>query len=234
MSELNLPEPIAAYFEADRARQRSRRALLHRPMGWSWTRDEHTRVSQAIKAWKTAASAKYSYIAEPFALVKQDRKYIVTSRVTGDFPGSPVDLAVRLHARARQDRIVGDHAMSFDLQLAGMRALVTGGARGVGAAVVQALVEADARVVAVARSLPSDRSRRCAISPRISRLPKARRMRQSRCTSSSAASTSSSTWSVVRLRQPAGSQRSMIRSGRKSWTRTSCPPSVWIALCCLR
>ncbi len=45
--------------------------------------------------------------------------------------------------------------MSFDLQLAGMRALVTGGARGVGAAVVQALVEADVRVVAVARSLPS-------------------------------------------------------------------------------
>jgi NAD(P)-dependent dehydrogenase (short-subunit alcohol dehydrogenase family) len=44
--------------------------------------------------------------------------------------------------------------MSFDLQLAGMRALVTGGARGVGAAVVQALVEADVRVVAVARSLP--------------------------------------------------------------------------------
>jgi NAD(P)-dependent dehydrogenase (short-subunit alcohol dehydrogenase family) len=45
--------------------------------------------------------------------------------------------------------------MSFDLQLAGMRALVTGGARGVGAAVVEALVEADVRVVAVARTLPS-------------------------------------------------------------------------------
>ncbi len=45
--------------------------------------------------------------------------------------------------------------MSFDLQLAGQRALVTGGSRGVGAAVVQALVEADVRVVAAARSLPS-------------------------------------------------------------------------------
>lgn len=45
--------------------------------------------------------------------------------------------------------------MSFDLQLTGMRALVTGGARGVGAAVVQALVEADVRVVAAALSLPS-------------------------------------------------------------------------------
>jgi NAD(P)-dependent dehydrogenase (short-subunit alcohol dehydrogenase family) len=45
--------------------------------------------------------------------------------------------------------------MSFELQLAGMRALVTGGSRGVGAAVVQALVEADARVMAAGRSLPS-------------------------------------------------------------------------------
>ena len=45
--------------------------------------------------------------------------------------------------------------MSFDLQLAGKRALVTGGARGVGAAVVQALVEAEVRVVAASRSLPS-------------------------------------------------------------------------------
>ncbi|ARU28098.1 SDR family oxidoreductase [Cellvibrio sp. PSBB006] len=44
--------------------------------------------------------------------------------------------------------------MSFDLQLTGMRALVTGGARGVGAAVVQSLAEANAQVVAVARSLP--------------------------------------------------------------------------------
>lgn len=45
--------------------------------------------------------------------------------------------------------------MSFDLQLAGMRALVTGGGRGVGAAVVKALVEAEVRVVAAGLSLPS-------------------------------------------------------------------------------
>jgi NAD(P)-dependent dehydrogenase (short-subunit alcohol dehydrogenase family) len=45
--------------------------------------------------------------------------------------------------------------MSFDLQLAGMRALVTGGGRGVGAAVVQALVDANVRVLAASRSLPS-------------------------------------------------------------------------------
>ena len=35
--------------------------------------------------------------------------------------------------------------MSFDLQLRGQRALVTGGTKGVGAAVVQALVDAGVR-----------------------------------------------------------------------------------------
>ncbi|CAM3660593.1 SDR family oxidoreductase [Corallococcus sp. ZKHCc1 1396] len=46
--------------------------------------------------------------------------------------------------------------MSFDLELNGRRALVTGGTKGVGAAVVTALVNAGAKVVATARTVPSD------------------------------------------------------------------------------
>ena len=46
--------------------------------------------------------------------------------------------------------------MSFDLQLTHRRALVTGGTRGIGAAVVTALVDAGADVVATARKLPTD------------------------------------------------------------------------------
>lgn len=45
--------------------------------------------------------------------------------------------------------------MSFDLGLAGKRALVTGGTKGIGAAVVETLNRAGARVVTTARSLPS-------------------------------------------------------------------------------
>ncbi len=44
--------------------------------------------------------------------------------------------------------------MSFDLQLDGRRALVTGGTKGVGAAVVDVLRDAGATVLAVARSIP--------------------------------------------------------------------------------
>jgi NAD(P)-dependent dehydrogenase (short-subunit alcohol dehydrogenase family) len=45
--------------------------------------------------------------------------------------------------------------MSFDLQLAGRRALVTGGTKGVGAAVVQGLRKAGVQVMATARSVPA-------------------------------------------------------------------------------
>jgi NAD(P)-dependent dehydrogenase (short-subunit alcohol dehydrogenase family) len=48
--------------------------------------------------------------------------------------------------------------MSFDLQLKGRRALVTGGTKGVGAALVQALHEARAKVMATARSVPASAS----------------------------------------------------------------------------
>lgn len=91
MSVLNLPEPIAAYFEADRhgggavARCFTKNAVV---------KDEgHTHSGlAAIMAWKTAASARYSYTSEPIALEQKDGRYIVTSRLTGNFPGSPVDL----------------------------------------------------------------------------------------------------------------------------------------------
>ena len=50
--------------------------------------------------------------------------------------------------------------MSFDLQLTDLRALVTGGTRGIGAAVVNALDDAGAHVVATARSNPSKDDKR--------------------------------------------------------------------------
>ena len=46
--------------------------------------------------------------------------------------------------------------MTFDLELTGRRGLVTGGTKGVGAAVVDALRSAGVKVIATARSVPSE------------------------------------------------------------------------------
>jgi hypothetical protein len=91
MSELNFPEPIAVYFEADK---RDGESVARCFTGQAVVKDEGvTHVGPAaIKEWKTAASAKYSYTSEPFALEQKDGQYIVSSRLTGSFPGSPVDL----------------------------------------------------------------------------------------------------------------------------------------------
>jgi hypothetical protein len=88
---LNLPEPIAAYFDADK---RNGEAVAHCFTSSGLVKDEgrtHTGLD-AIKAWKTEASTKYSYTSEPIAAEQKNGSYIVTSLLTGNFPGSPVVL----------------------------------------------------------------------------------------------------------------------------------------------
>ena len=95
MTTLLLPDPIAAYFAAD---QRNADAISRCFTTQAVVRDEgrtHTGLD-AIKAWKAAASAAYTYTSEPFAIVQEGGFHVVTSRVTGNFPGSPLDLRYRI------------------------------------------------------------------------------------------------------------------------------------------
>jgi SnoaL-like domain len=88
---ISLPEPIAAYFAADK---RDVEAIARCFTNDAVVKDEghaHTGLP-AIRRWKAETSTKYTYTSEPFALERHDGMTIVTSRLTGDFPGSPVDL----------------------------------------------------------------------------------------------------------------------------------------------
>src|SRR5688572_14829580 len=88
---LSLPKPIAAYFAADSGGGEAvSRCFTENAI----VKDEgHTHKGRvAIKNWKTDASAKYEYTSEPFACEEKDGKIVVTSRLVGNFPGSPVDL----------------------------------------------------------------------------------------------------------------------------------------------
>ncbi len=45
-----------------------------------------------VKRWMKDAKAKYHHTAEPIAVSHHDGKTIVTARVAGAFPNSPLDL----------------------------------------------------------------------------------------------------------------------------------------------
>jgi hypothetical protein len=90
-SPVNLPEPIAAYFSADK---KDSAAVSQCFTENAVVKDEGHSYSgrAAIKKWKADASTKYQYTSEPFACERKDGMTVVTSRLTGNFPGSPVNL----------------------------------------------------------------------------------------------------------------------------------------------
>src|SRR5262245_3290101 len=88
---ITLPEPIAAFFAADRL---DGEAVARCFTSDGVLKDEgqtHTGLA-AIRQWKTDASAKYNYTSEPLRSEQKDGMTVVTCRVSGTFPGSPIDL----------------------------------------------------------------------------------------------------------------------------------------------
>jgi hypothetical protein len=89
---IQLPPVIAAYFTADRDGDID--AILACFAEGAMVRDEGkmNQGHDAVRAWKTKSSNAYNYVSEPFAVASEADQTIVTSRLTGDFPGSPLDL----------------------------------------------------------------------------------------------------------------------------------------------
>jgi hypothetical protein len=87
---LDLPGPVAAYFVADRE---DGEAVARCFTETAVVKDEgRTHCGRAaIQNWKEEASARYQYTSEPFACEQRDGTVLVNSRLTGTFPGSPVN-----------------------------------------------------------------------------------------------------------------------------------------------
>jgi hypothetical protein len=87
----DLPRPIADYFSADKGDSE----LFGRCFAEdAIVRDEgqtYTGVA-AIQQWRAQAQQKYRYTVEPLACAQEDDKTIVTCRLTGSFPGSPIEV----------------------------------------------------------------------------------------------------------------------------------------------
>jgi len=99
---LDLPQPIAAYFAADKGDIEAFSQCFTDNAVVQDEGETHGGRS-AIRQWKANTSTKYQYTSEPFVCEPIDGDIVVTSRLTGNFPGSPVNL--RFHFRLDGDKI---------------------------------------------------------------------------------------------------------------------------------
>jgi hypothetical protein len=101
---INVPGPVATYLAAEKAKDTQR---LSECFGEdAVVRDEgreHRGVA-AIKAWHREVNAKFRYVVEPLDASVGGPAVVVRARVTGEFPGSPVEM--RLNFTIAEDRIV--------------------------------------------------------------------------------------------------------------------------------
>lgn len=89
---IELPGPIAGYFAADATKDADRVAQCFTQDAMVKDEGKTHRGREAIRSWKANSSAAYSYTVEPFAIATDGVRTVVTSRLAGNFPGSPIDL----------------------------------------------------------------------------------------------------------------------------------------------
>ena len=89
---LDLPTPIAIYIAAEN--RGDTEAMAQCFAEDAVVRDEGKTIKglAAIKRWKAETKRKYQHTVDPLASVQKDGKTIVTNRLTGNFPGSPIEL----------------------------------------------------------------------------------------------------------------------------------------------
>jgi ketosteroid isomerase-like protein len=89
---VDLPTPIAIYIAAENRGDAD--ALAQCFAEDAAVRDEGRTIEglAAIKQWKAETRKKYQHTVEPLASAQKDGKTIVTNRLTGNFPGSPIEV----------------------------------------------------------------------------------------------------------------------------------------------
>lgn len=90
-SPISLPVPISRYFAADRTDGEAV-ALCFAPDGTVIDEGHSYKGREAIAKWREEAVTKYTYTSTPFAIDAKDGRTLVTSRLEGNFPGSPINL----------------------------------------------------------------------------------------------------------------------------------------------
>lgn len=89
---LTMPPALTTYFSAEDAADIDVLERCFAPDAVVRDEGQVMRGLDAIKAWKLAAQAKYQYRVEPLSASCEAASATVLARLTGSFPGSPVEL----------------------------------------------------------------------------------------------------------------------------------------------
>ena len=120
----------------------------------------HTGLA-AIARWKASTDKKYQVTFTPLGFTRRGvaesaegaEEVRLLVHLEGNFPGKRVELMLVFTV---QGELVTALHIRSPVELEGRRALVTGGTRGIGQAVVAQLLQAGATVLTAARSRPAD------------------------------------------------------------------------------
>jgi len=105
--QLDLPDAVAVYFGADRLDNE----MIARCFTDAAVVTDENRIHtglEAIKRWRADVGTKFVYTSQPLSRSQSGDAITVTSRLTGNFPGSPVDLRYRF-------RLDGGKIASLDI-----------------------------------------------------------------------------------------------------------------------
>jgi hypothetical protein len=89
---LLLPKPIEIFMSSENAHDTEALGECFAPDATVRDEGQTLQGMAAIKAWRRETAKKYQHTVEPLAAATRDSKTVVNTKLTGNFPGSPVTL----------------------------------------------------------------------------------------------------------------------------------------------
>jgi hypothetical protein len=91
-TSLHLPAPVVNYLAAEKAKDADMLALCFTEDARVHDEGRDHRGRDAIRSWKRETDTKYQYVSDPLEASVTGNTVKLRARLTGNFPGSPVEL----------------------------------------------------------------------------------------------------------------------------------------------
>ena len=89
---LKLPKPIELFISSENTHDADAVEASFAADASVSDEDQTITGLKAIAAWRRQTAKKYHHTLEPVSVSSRDGKTIVTCKLSGDFPGSPINL----------------------------------------------------------------------------------------------------------------------------------------------